>query len=115
VRFPLPLANDNRCRLMHWELNQCFIKAFSFAPTSRIKFQTSRMQAYRSLEESGATAVGKPSVFLDQNLSHPNLEWRVLRSQHLIRQTTESKELLDMFEEARSRGANPQPLYKKGS
>lgn len=42
------------------------------------------MQAYRSLDEFGALAVGKPSVFFDKNLSHPNLHWRVLRMNHLI-------------------------------
>jgi hypothetical protein len=69
------------------------------------------MQAQRSLDEFGATAVGKPSVFFDQNLTHPNLAWRVLRANFLIHQTPETKELLDAFEEARRRGANPQPLY----
>lgn len=69
------------------------------------------MQAYRSLDEFGATAVGKPSVFFDKNLSHPNLHWRVLRMNNLIHGSKETQELLDTFEDARRRGANPEPLY----
>lgn len=69
------------------------------------------MQAYRSLDEFGALAVGKPAVFFDRNLSHPNLHWRVLRTNHLIQNTSETKNLLNTFEDARQRGANPQPLY----
>jgi len=69
------------------------------------------MQAQRSLDEFGATAVGEPSVFFDQNLTHPNLEWRVLRANYLIQQTPATKELLDAFEAARRKGSNPQPLY----
>lgn len=71
------------------------------------------MQAYRTLDEFGAFATGKPSVFFDQNLSHPNLAWRILRSNYLIQQSKETKDLLDAFEEARQRGSNPQPLYRK--
>jgi len=71
------------------------------------------MQAYRTLDEFAAFATGKPSVYFDQNLTHPNLAWRVLRSNYLIQQSKETKELLDAFEEARQRGANPQPLYRK--
>lgn len=71
------------------------------------------MQAYRSLDEFGAVLTGKPSVFFDQNLTHPNLAWRVLRSNYLISQTAATKELLEAFEEARQRGMNPQPLYRK--
>lgn len=71
------------------------------------------MQAYRTLDEFGAFATGKPTVFFDQNLTHPNLAWRVLRSNYLIQQSKETKELLDAFEEARQRGANPQPLYRR--
>jgi len=71
------------------------------------------MQAYRSLDEFGALATGKPSVFFDQGLSHPNLAWRILRSNHLIQQSAEAKSLLDAFEAARERGASTQPLYKR--
>jgi len=52
-------------------------------------------------------------VFFDQGYSHPNLEWRVLRTNHLIQQTPESKQLLDMFEAARHKGATQGPLYQK--
>jgi hypothetical protein len=45
------------------------------------------MQAYRSLDEFGAAATGKPAVFFDQGYSHPNLAWRMLRSNYLIQQT----------------------------
>ena len=70
------------------------------------------MQAHRSLDEFGATAIGKPSVFFDPNLSHPNLDWRILRSNYLIQQSSQAKDLLDSFEDARRRGDNPQPLYQ---
>ena len=69
------------------------------------------MQAYRSLDEFGATVVGKPSVFFDKNLSHPNLGWRILRMNELIHHSPETAYLLDTFEAARRRGANPEPLY----
>ena len=69
------------------------------------------MQAYRSLDKFGALSIGMPSVFFDKNLSHPNLHWRVLRMNHLIHGSRETKELLDTFEDARRRGASPEPLY----
>ena len=71
------------------------------------------MQAYRSLDKFGSTSLGTPSVFFDQGYSHPNLEWRVLRTNHLIQQTPESKKLLDAFEAARQRGTTQGPLYRK--
>jgi len=70
------------------------------------------MQAHQSLDEFGATAIGKPSVFFDPNLSHPNLDWRILYSNYLIQRTPEAKALLDSFEEARRRGEDHKPLYK---
>jgi hypothetical protein len=71
------------------------------------------MQAYRTLDEFGASSTGKPSVFFDQAYSHPNLAWRVLRSNYLIQQSPETKQLLDAFEEARQRGSSRQPLYPR--
>lgn len=71
------------------------------------------MQAHRSLDELGSTAVGTPSVFFDPNLSHPNLDWRILHCNYLIQGTAEAKALLDSFEEARARGANPKPRYSR--
>lgn len=71
------------------------------------------MQAYISLDNFGATAVGSPSVFFDKNLSHPNLVWRVLSVNYLIQQTDVTRDLLESFERARQRGANPEPLYVK--
>jgi hypothetical protein len=65
------------------------------------------MQAYRTLEEFGAVITGKPAVFFDQNYSHPNLAWRVLNANHLIHRTAETKALLDAFQAARRKGANP--------
>ncbi|HFH4096757.1 MULTISPECIES: hypothetical protein [Pseudomonas] len=70
------------------------------------------MQAYRTLDEFGALETGKPLVFFDQNMSHPNLAWRILRSNHLIQQSEETKALLHNFEEARQKGADPLPLYQ---
>lgn len=69
------------------------------------------MQAYRTLDEFGATITGKPEVFFDQNYSHPNLAWRILNANHMIHQTPQTKALLDAFEDARRRGANPKPLF----
>lgn len=69
------------------------------------------MQAYRTLDEFGASVTGKPEVFFDQNYSHPNLAWRILNANHMIHQTPQTKELLDAFEDARRRGANPEPLF----
>jgi hypothetical protein len=71
------------------------------------------MQAYRSLDEFGAAATGKPAVFFDQGYSHPNLAWRMLRSNYLIQQTSDTRQLLEAFEQARERGAHPQPLYSR--
>lgn len=71
------------------------------------------MQAYRSIHEFGASSTGKPSVYFDPGYSHPNLAWRVLRSNYLIAQSPDAKALLDAFEAARALGANAQPLYQK--
>lgn len=71
------------------------------------------MQAFISLDNFGSTPVGAPAVFFDKNLSHPNLIWRVLSVNHLIQQTEVGKKLLESFEAARERGANPEPLYVK--
>ena len=70
------------------------------------------MQAHRTLDEFGATALGKPQVFFDTSYSHPNLAWRILRSNHLIRPSAATKALLDAFEEARERGAAHKPIYQ---
>lgn len=71
------------------------------------------MQAFRSLDEFSAFAVGKPSVFFDNGYSHPNLSWRILRVNYLIQQSKEARYLLDSFEDARRRGADPKPLYQR--
>lgn len=71
------------------------------------------MQAYRSLDEFGSFAVGKPGVFFDTGYSHPNLAWRILRCNHLISGSDATRELLQAFEDARQRGADPKPLYER--
>jgi hypothetical protein len=71
------------------------------------------MQAFRTLDEFGSFAVGKPSVYFDDGYMHPNMALRVLRTNDLIQQTAETRKLLEAFEEARQRGANPQPLYQR--
>jgi len=71
------------------------------------------MQAYRTLDEFGAWAVGKPSVYFDNGYTHPNIAWRVLRSNYLVHQNQATKELLDQFEQARLLGTNPAPVYKR--
>lgn len=70
------------------------------------------MQAFRTLDEFGSFAAGKPSVFQDLGFSHPNLAWRILRSNYLIRPTKENEYLLKSFEEARERSAHPEPLFR---
>jgi hypothetical protein len=71
------------------------------------------MQAFRTLDEFGAFAIGKPSVYFDNGYSHPNLAWRILRANNLIQQTEATQTLLNSFEDARQRGANPEPLYQR--
>lgn len=71
------------------------------------------MQAYRTLDEIGASSTGKRSVFFDQSYSHPNLAWRMLRSNYLIQESPETKRLLDLFEEARQRGVEQKSLYPR--
>jgi len=68
-------------------------------------------QAYRSLDEFGAAAVAKQSVFLDAGFVHPNLAWRILRVNALIQETPASRQLLEDFEATRRRSPNPQSLY----
>ncbi|MGJ7512426.1 ImmA/IrrE family metallo-endopeptidase [Variovorax sp. GT1P44] len=69
------------------------------------------MQAFRTLDEFGSFSVGKPSVFFDDGYTHPNMALRILRTNNLIQRSAETQLLLDAFEEARERGANPKPLY----
>lgn len=71
------------------------------------------MQAFRTLDEFGAFAVGKPSVYFDNGYSHPNLAWRILRVADRIHGSDDTQYLLEAFEEARRRGADPQPLYQR--
>jgi hypothetical protein len=71
------------------------------------------MQAYRTLDEFGASVMGKPVVYFDPSYSHPNLAWRVLRSNYLIHQSAETKALLDAFDAARQRGSSQAPLFRK--
>lgn len=71
------------------------------------------MQAYRTLDEFGAAATGKRSVYFDRSYSHPNLAWRILRSNYLIQRTPETKQLLDDFENIRKRGLDAQPIYRR--
>ncbi len=71
------------------------------------------MQAYRTLDEFGASVTGKRSVYFDHGYSHPNLAWRVVRSNHLIHDDEATAWLLRDFENSRAIGANPQPLYRR--
>jgi hypothetical protein len=68
------------------------------------------MQAFRTLDEFGAFAVGKPSVYFDDGYSHPNLSWRILRVADRIQGSDSTRYMLETFEEARRRGADPRPL-----
>jgi hypothetical protein len=70
------------------------------------------MQAFRTLDEFGAFAVGKPGVFFDAGYSHPNLAWRILRSNYLIQPSDATRQLLEAFDEARQRGASSRPLFE---
>lgn len=71
------------------------------------------MQAFRTLDEFGAFAVGKPSVYFDAGYSHPNLSWRILRVADRIQGSDSTRYMLETFEEARRRGADPRPLYQR--
>ena len=71
------------------------------------------LQAKRQLDNFGATVTHQPAVFVDPNLSHPNLEWRMLRADYLIRGTLTAKALLDAFEDARNKSIHREPLYDK--
>lgn len=62
------------------------------------------LQVHRSLDQFGATAVRDPAVFWDAGLSHPNLEWRIMRVNAMLSATPESQQLLKDFEEAREAG-----------
>lgn len=67
------------------------------------------LQVHRSLDSFGATITKAPAVFWDSGLSHPNLEWRILRANALIQGTEASAGLLRSFEE--SRGDKQKPLF----
>jgi hypothetical protein len=75
--------------------------------------ELSTMQAFRTIDEFGAFAVGKPSVFFDNGFTHPNLAWRILRVNDRIQQTDETRSLLKAFEDARELGATSQPLNQR--
>ncbi|WP_156901629.1 hypothetical protein [Azohydromonas australica] len=60
--------------------------------------------ANRTVGDFWTYALGSPEAYFDQNLSHPNLAWRIFRSTHLIWQSGYTKHLLKSFEEARQRG-----------
>lgn len=71
------------------------------------------MQRYRAIDQFAAWTVGKPSVYFDNGYSHPNLAWRVLRSNYLIHRNEQTKMLLDEFEAARKRGMQAAPVYER--
>ncbi|MGJ0514365.1 MAG: hypothetical protein ACR65O_01295 [Methylomicrobium sp.] len=71
------------------------------------------MQAFRAFDEFGSFAVGKLGVYFDNGYSHPNLAWRILRVNNLIQHTEATQTLLNSFDDARQRGANPEPLYQR--
>lgn len=69
------------------------------------------MQAYRTIEEFSAFSVGVPDVFFDNSYSHPNLAWRILRTNNLIERSDATRQLLEAFEAARERASTAAPLY----
>ena len=71
------------------------------------------MQAYRTLDQFGSSVTGSPEVYFDQSYSHPNLAWRVLRSNHQIQNTKETEELLREFERIQQISIDAVPLYQK--
>lgn len=71
------------------------------------------MQAYRTLDEFGASLIGKPSVYFDDGYTHPNLAWRILHVNDRIQQNEDSRMLLQSFEQARERSAHPEPIYQR--
>ncbi|MDM0071483.1 hypothetical protein [Variovorax sp. J31P207] len=70
------------------------------------------IQAYRTLDEFGSFAAGKPTVYFDDGYTDLNMALRILRSNDPIQASPETRQILDAFEEARLRRANPQPLYR---
>ena len=66
------------------------------------------LSAHRLLDDFGGTALRKRTLFQDAGLSHPNLEWRILRVNALISRTPAANSLLEQFENARSAG----PMYR---
>jgi len=71
------------------------------------------MQAFRTLDEFASFAVGKPAVYFDDSYTHPNLALRILHINDRIHSSEATRALLQAFENARFRGANPQPLYQR--
>lgn len=70
------------------------------------------LQAQRSLDFFGSDVLGTPEVFFDSGYSHPNLSWRILRVNHLIHQSNESRTLLEKFEQSKIRGAEPESIFR---
>jgi Zn-dependent protease with chaperone function len=68
----------------------------------------------RLLDNFGATALNRPSVFWDKGNSHPNMELRILTIMHLLTGSQTSAELLDDFLTHRKAGSKePQILWQK--
>lgn len=109
-------ADDFAADVLKSRANQNPVSELSLAANS-VVMELSKlswnMQAFRTLDEFGAFAVGKPSVYFDNGYSHPNLAWRILRVADRIQQSDATQYLLEAFEEARRRGADPQPLYQR--
>lgn len=109
-------ADDFAADILKTRANQKPLSDVSFA-ANWVVMELSKlswnMQAFRTLDEFGAFAVGKPSVYFDDGYSHPNLAWRILRVADRIQGSDATRYLLKAFEEARRRGADPQPLYQR--
>jgi hypothetical protein len=73
------------------------------------------MQVYRTIDEFGSSVTGNPSVYFDSSYSHPNLAWRILRSNHLIQQTEDTADLLRTFEAIRYRETDTSPIYRRAN
>ena len=62
----------------------------------------------------GALELGKPEEVADAELNHPNLQFRFLRLNYLIRPSPETKGPLDYFIEGRSRAHfGPHVIYER--
>ena len=71
------------------------------------------LQGWRSINNFGATALRRAYVLADTGFSHPNIELRFLRINHLLNPTAASEKLLRDFDKFRDEiPKQPEVLYQ---